>query len=130
MMRLIITAACVVGLASAASAGRISLEQKVALQAAMFQHIEKSTIDGAIPFVKLDNGKVVSLTPSKAHPMILKLGKTFVLCTDFRDPKGKFVNVDLYMTEHDDRFVVFQSEIDNRGPLKKLVNSGKVRLLK
>ena len=51
--------------------------------------------------------------------MILSMGDDYVLCTDFRDPDGKFVNVDYYMTSRDGKYVVFQTEIDNRAPLKK-----------
>lgn len=111
------------------SAWAISMEEKVSLQAAMFAHIETSLIDGVIPHVELSSGEVVDLVPTKAHPMILAFNEKYVLCTDFRDPSGAAVNVDFYMTNKDGQFVVFQTEINNRDSLKKLMSDGKVSML-
>lgn len=114
---------------SMANAAQISIENKVSLQASMLQHIDGMTIDGYIPRVRLSDGSITNLVATKSHPMILAFGDKFVLCTDFRDPKGNFVNVDFYLTKHKQNFVVFQTEIDNRGPLKKLMKAGKVSTL-
>lgn len=116
-------------LASASSyAATVSVDDKVALQAAMFSFIDNQVIDGVIPHVALDTGAVVDLVPSKAHPMVLKIGDDFVLCTDFRDPDGKSVNVDFYLKKSAGKFVVFQTEINNRGPLENLMKQGKVEM--
>ncbi len=109
----------------AASAAGIPIEEKIALQASMSRHIEEISVDGLVPHVDLRNGTVVDLVPSKAHPMILAFGDKFVLCTDFRDPQGNFVNVDYYMTKRLGTYIVFQTEVNNRGPLEALVKAGK-----
>ncbi len=113
-----------------AIAGQITMEDKIALQTVMQQEIQESLVDGVIPHVDLATGEITELVPTKAHAMILSIGDNYVLCTDFRDPEGKFVNVDYYLTGKDGKFVVFQTEIDNRAPLKKLVKSGKATMIK
>lgn len=115
--------------AGSASASQISVEKKVELQASMLQHINAMTIDGVIPYVSLSDGSIADLVPTKAHPMILSFGDKYVLCTDFRNPEGEFVNVDFYLTKNEDRYVVFQTEINNREPLNKLMEDGKVSML-
>lgn len=106
-----------------------SMADKIGLQAAMTQHIESTLIDGVVPHVELSEGVVVHLVPTKAHPMILTFGDRFVLCTDYRDPEGRFVNVDFYLTRRDGRFVVFQTEINNRAALERLMKDGKVAMV-
>ena len=71
-----------------------SVAKKVALQAAMQRHIESQLIDGAYLHLDPGSGAVRALYPVKAHPMTLKMGDYFVLCSDFRDTKGRAVNVD------------------------------------
>ncbi len=115
---------------SIANAANLSIEEKVTLQAVMNQHIEHSIIDGIIPHVNLSNGDIVDLVPTKSHPMILSFGENYVLCTDFRDPKGEFINVDFYVTKKTGQYVIFQTEINNRDPLKKLMKAGKVAMIK
>jgi hypothetical protein len=127
---------CVAGMAIAValsfstSAHALQLAQKVALQAAMTQHIEATVINGVIPYVQLSDGKIVDLVPSKAHPMILTFGDKYVLCTDYRDPEGRFVNVDFYIAERNGEFIVFQTEIDNRAAVERLVKSGRAAMVK
>ena len=111
-------------------AAAMSLEEKVALQATMFQHIESTLIDGVVPHVQLSDGTVVDLVPTKAHPMILTFGDRYVLCTDYRDPDGQFVNIDFYLTRRNGEFVVFQTEINNRAALEQLMKAGKVTMVK
>lgn len=114
---------------TSAFASQISMEEKVSLQASMHQHIDAMTIDGIIPHVSLADGTIADLVPTKAHPMILTFGDKYVLCTDFRDKDGKFVNVDFYLTKNGEKYVVFQTEINNRDPLEKLMKSGKVAMI-
>ena len=130
LKQLAITLFLVVAINTPQSAKATTINDKVALQAAMTAHIEASLIDGVMPHVELSAGTLVNLVPTKAHPMILSFGENYVLCTDFRDPKGEFVNVDFYVTRKDDRFVVFQTEINNREPLKQLMGAGKVAAVK
>ena len=113
---------------SISAAATISMEEKVALQAGMFQHIETISLDGMMPHVELEDGSLVNLVVNKAHPMILAFGDNYVLCSDFRDPDGKAVNLDFYMTKKDGKYVVFQTEVNNRGKLEALMKNGKVSM--
>ena len=115
-----------IAMGSMARAATISVEEKISMQATMLQHIDRMTIDGVIPHVSLKDGTVVDLVPTKSHPMVLSFDDKFVLCTDFRDPEGKFVNIDFFLTKSAGEYVVFQTEINNREPLRQLIKSGKV----
>lgn len=125
----VLSAVIALTVSSSAFAANLPIAEKVALQATMAAYIESHSIDGVVPHVSLESGELVDLAPSKAHPMILQMGEQYVLCTDFRDPQGNFVNVDFYVGRRDGKFVVFQTEIANRGPLKRLVDSGKVHMI-
>ncbi|MEZ5870345.1 MAG: hypothetical protein R3D32_00615 [Nitratireductor sp.] len=116
-------------ISNTALAGGLSVEEKAVLQASVFQHINALSIDGIIPHVDLTTGVTMDLVPTKAHPMILTMGGNFVLCTDFRDPQGQFVNVDFYIARVDTGFVVFQTEINNRPALENLMKAGKVAMM-
>ncbi|MCB1472159.1 MAG: hypothetical protein H6878_02620 [Rhodobiaceae bacterium] len=129
MIRKTLLAAALALATCSASAANITLQDKIALQATMAAYIESHSVGGIVPHVRLDTGETVNLSPAKAHPMILQMGDQYVLCTDFRDPHGNFVNIDFYVARRGGEFVVFQTEVDNRGPLKALVQDGKVQML-
>jgi len=112
---------------SAAFADQVStLSQKTALQAAMQKHIERSLVDGSYLHFDMAGGVVRELAPVKAHPIILKMGKYFVLCSDFQDKSGKSVNIDYYLARRGRSYIVFHSEVDNRDQLMALIKKGKV----
>ena len=119
---------CVLGSALAANA-KLSAVEKASLQAGMQQYIDRGMVDGA--FLNLDpaTGVVKPLYPATAHPMILKMGQYFVLCSDFRDEKGGAVNVDFYMARRGKSFVVFHLAAAQREQLDKLMKAGKVEML-
>jgi hypothetical protein len=110
---------------SARADDSLSVADKAALQAAMQQHIDRSTVNGVWHKVDWETGKTRKLHPASAHPMLVRLFDHYVLCTDFRDEKGNGVNADFYLARRGKGFVVFQTEIDNRGPLIKLWRDGK-----
>ena len=112
-----------------AQAVSMPIEEKIALQAAMSTYIDLHMVEGVIPHVMLVTGEVVDLVPSKAHPMVVALGEDFVLCTDFRDASGGFVNVDFYAKRSGERYVIFQTEIDNRAALEALMKAGKAAMV-
>ena len=120
----------VIALTPAVSAAADSTVDKTRLQAAMQQHIERQLVDGAILHLDTASGDVQTLYPTQAHPMILQMGEHFVLCSDLKDESGKSMPIDLYMAQKGKRFVVFHTEIDNRGPLKGLMKSGVVTRLR
>jgi hypothetical protein len=100
---------------------------KAALQAAMYQHIDSQLVNGAFLRLDMGSGNVEQLAVTKAHPMILRMGEHFVLCSDFRSAAGKDVPIDFYVARQGAKFVVFHTEIANRGPLEKMVSAGKVQ---
>lgn len=114
---------------AAFSAEKASAADKASLQAAMRQHIDRQLVGGNYLDLNLSTGVVRTLHPVTAHPMLLQMGQHFVLCTDFRDDSGKPVNVDFYMARRGKGFVVFRTEVDNRGPLDRLMAAGKVERL-
>lgn len=104
-----------------------SINQRAALQAAMQLHIERSLVNGAYLHLNMATGTVRTLAPVKAHPVILKMGKYYVLCSDFRDENGEAVNIDYYVAVQGRSYVVFHSEVDNRNQLMALMKQGKVK---
>ncbi|MDH3661810.1 MAG: hypothetical protein OEU92_17575 [Alphaproteobacteria bacterium] len=128
-MRMMIT---VLGLVIATSMGASAqgTVDKARLQAAMQQHIERHTVDGAMLHFDPETGEVKPLYPTQAHPMVIAMGEHFVLCTDLRDKSGKAMPLDLYMARKGRSYVVFHSEIDNRSPLQRLMKDGIARPLR
>lgn len=115
-------ASLLAGTAAHASA-KLTVADKVELQAAMQRHIDKNLVDGAYLHLNPRTGKVEELYPVAAHPMILKFSNYYVLCSDFRDKSGKKYNVDYYIVRRDDRYFVFQTVVDNRQLLMKFRKS-------
>ena len=114
---------------AAFGAEKVGAADKAALQASMRQHIDRQLVKGNYLDLDLSTGIVRTLHPVTAHPMLLRMGNHFVLCTDFRDDDGKPVNVDFYMARRGNGFVVFRTEVGNRGPLDRLMAAGKVERL-
>jgi len=108
-----------------AAAEDLSVSQRAELQATMFRFIDREAIRGSLLHLNIEDGTVESLSPVKAHPMIVRMGDYFVLCTNFRRESGKDVNVDFYLAKRDAGFEVFHTEIDNRKPLEELIERGK-----
>jgi len=112
----------------AAHAGKtITIGEKAALQATMQQHIQRHLVDGVYLQVNFKTGNVRRLHPLAAHPMILRMGENFVLCSDFRDDQGRSVNVDFYIAPVGKSHVVFQAVVDDRDSLQRLIKMGKAK---
>ncbi len=107
-------------------AAPLSVGDKATLQAAMQLHIDKNLVDGAYLHLDFVNGDVQELYPTASHPLILKFGAYFVLCTDFITKDGKHYNVDFYIAPKGDGYQVFRSEVGNRAPLMRLMKLGKI----
>lgn len=110
----------------ALSAESISLSQKATLQAAMQKHIERALVDGFYLQLDPETGEVHTLRPLAAHPVILRMGKFFVLCADFRTTNGQNVNIDFFLAPKGDTYFVFDDQLENRALLKRLARVGKV----
>jgi len=103
---------------------------KAELQVAMQRHLDRNTINGALPFMNLETGKVEQLYPTESHPMILTMGDSFVLCADLRSADGTKRILDLYLTPAGAQYGIIRTEIDNRKPLKALMAAGIAKRLK
>jgi hypothetical protein len=125
-MRPIKLAAAFLLSATAAEATPLTPAEQASLHTTMFQFIDRQLVADKFLDLDLDTGEVRALFPAKAHPMILRMDGGFVLCTDFRDAKGQSVNVDFYVARNGEGFVIYDSEVDNRGPLMTLMKAGKV----
>ncbi len=116
---------------STATAGHgVTTTEKIMLQAAMQQSIARQLVDGKYYYFDAEAAKVHTLYPAKTHPMILRMGEHFILCTNFRKDTGEAVNIDFYVARQGDGFVIFDTVVDNRAPIKKLMNAGLVRVAK
>jgi len=115
--------------ASRAADDTLTTADKVALQTLMAEYIEQHTIGDAFLHVDPATGTLEKLYPVTQHPMIVRLNKVVVLCADLRTKAGKTVNADFYVTRDDGKFVIFQTEIDNRAPLQALLMKGAASLL-
>jgi hypothetical protein len=108
------------------SAWALSLSEKATLQAAMQRHIDHQMINGAFLHLDLKTGKVENLHPVNAHPTILRLGPHYVLCFNFRNDKGKEVEIDFYLARKAKSFVVFHTAVSSRHLLHRLMAAGRV----
>lgn len=99
---------------------------RVKLQGFLQSHIDRVLVDGAFLTVDLASGEVRKLYPTTAHPMIMKMGGNFVLCSEFRDAAGKSVEMDFYTAVKGNGYVVFRTEVANRRPLMGLMDKGLV----
>ncbi len=116
-------------LAATQAQAAVGISDKAALQAAMQQHIDRNLVEGAYLYLDTASGTVRPLYPQKAHPMILKMGDYYVLCSDFRDENNVDVNIDFYLARGDDDYVVFHALVDDRALLREWIRAGKaVRL--
>ncbi len=103
-------------------------ETKVRLQSDLQKHIYRSLVDGAYHTLDSETGEVRELFPSASHPMILRMGKYYVMCADFRDVNGNDVDVDFYMIKRNKGYQVFRAEIDNHELLDSLIKTGKAEI--
>ena len=120
------TVAAALALSSGVALGA-SVDQKAALQAAAQQHINRSLIDDAYLELNRETGEIRKLFPIKAHPMIVQMDDLFVLCTDFKDEAGNSVNVDIFVAQDGDSYVVFETVIDDRAMLMRRMKDGSAK---
>ncbi len=104
----------------------LSLSEKANLQAAMQRYIDRQMVEGVYLYLESQSGEVRALHPVTAHPAILSMGPYYVLCFDFRDDRGKDVNVDFYLARKDTSYVVFHAAVDARMVLNRLIQGGQV----
>ena len=108
----------------------LSLTDRTILQATMQLAIDRLTVDGEYLAFDPETGDVRTLYPAKNHPMIMRMGEHFILCSDFRDDKGQNVNIDFYLRRKDNTFIIFHKAVDQRQIVKKLMKKGVVTAAK
>ena len=114
----------------AAAGTSVSDVEKIQLQSAMQVSINQKLVDGGFMYLDENKAEVRKLYPAQAHPMILQMGEHFILCSDFRDETGNKINIDFYVARSADGFVVFDTVVDNRKPIDKMMKAGRVTVLK
>lgn len=129
-LKLLVVLAIAVPTVTAAQAGeRVGVAERTMLQAAVQQHIERNLIDGNYLQLDTATGQIHALMPFKPHPVILRMGDYYVLCSDFRNDKGQTVNVDFYVAKRGQSYGVFHSAADGDALLKRLMKEGRVKRL-
>jgi hypothetical protein len=113
--------------ASATASESVTASEKILLQATMQQAIDRHLVDGNYLYFDEVAAEVRTLHPTRTHPMILSMGDHFILCADFRTGNGAPVNIDFYVARDDDKFVVFDTVVDNREPIQRLMSTGMAR---
>jgi hypothetical protein len=100
------------------------------LQTVMQRHIEGQLIDGALRVRDLSSGDISLYYPTERHSMVMSIDEDYILCTDLVSESGESVPVDFYVTSEGDDYFVYQTEINNRRPLKALMNKNLVERLR
>jgi hypothetical protein len=100
------------------------------LQTVMQRHIEGQLIDGALRVRDLSSGDISLYYPTERHSMVMSIDEDYILCTDLVSESGESVPVDFYVTSAGDDYFVYQTEINNRRPLKALMNKNLVERLR
>jgi len=100
------------------------------LQLTMQRHVDQSLIDGAIQRRDFETGDLVRYFPIDTHSMVMAMGEDYVLCLDLTTENGSSAPVDFYITKTDSGFRVYQTEINNREALEKLMRAGRVERIK
>ena len=100
------------------------------LQTVMQRHIEGQLIDGALRVRDLSSGDISLYYPTERHSMVMSIDEDYILCTDLVSESGESVPVDFYVTSAGDDYFVYQTEINNRRPLKALMKKNLVKRLR
>lgn len=126
MLRLVLLAFLAVGPWSATVAQAQSLtEIRTQLQAALQRNLSRTMIEGSLPHLDLITGELTRFYPTENHEVILKMADVYVMCATLVTADGQEATVDYYMTRNNASFGVIRTEIDNRTPLKALMDAGK-----
>lgn len=104
-------------------------EVRTKLQAALQRSLSRAMIDGALPHLDLETGEITKFYPTENHEVILRMNDVYVMCATLVTADGTETTVDYYMAQNRGSYGVIRTEIDNRAPIKSLMEAGKaVRL--
>ncbi len=130
MKRSTLFALLVLGLALGTNAQAQSLtEVRTQLQAALQRSLSRAMIGGALPHLDLTTGQLTRFYPTENHEIILKMDEVYVMCATLLGPDGREVPGDYYISQSGGRYGVIRTEIDNRRPLKALMDAGRATRL-
>ncbi|MBQ0748584.1 MAG: hypothetical protein KBT70_00165 [Roseovarius sp.] len=104
-------------------------EVRTQLQAALQRSLSRSMMEGALPHLDLTTGQLTKFYPTENHEIILKMDEVYVMCATLLGPDGKEVPVDYYISQSGGRYGVIRTEINNRTPLKALMDAGRATRL-
>ena len=130
MRNVILLGTAIVMMAGGVLASEDTTNLKAELQSSLQRSIDRMLIDGAIQQVDMETGELTQFYPVDVHAMILTMGENYVMCSDLKTPEGKSVTVDYYLASKGNRYVIIQTEINNRKPLKALMKAGLAKKLK
>ncbi|HKL46064.1 MAG TPA: hypothetical protein VJ906_07450 [Roseovarius sp.] len=104
-------------------------ELRTQLQAALQRNLGRSMLAGALPHIDLKTGAVTRYYPTENHEIILRMDEIYVMCATLVTEDGTEALVDYYLTESGGRFAVIRTEINNRAPLRALMDAGRAKRL-
>lgn len=104
-------------------------ELRVGLQASLQRGLQRSMINGAVRNLDISTGEVTDYYIAESHTVIVALGDLFVMCAALVDATGTEATVDYYLAPNGRQFTIIQTEINNRAPLKALIDAGKAQRL-
>ncbi|MCU7841228.1 MAG: hypothetical protein KZQ94_17840 [Candidatus Thiodiazotropha sp. (ex Troendleina suluensis)] len=97
--------------AFAADDASIKGETRSKIQSAMSEMIDRNTVNNVYSHFDPIKGELHNLDLVELHDGIVKKGNYYVSCADFRNSKGKMLDIDFLVLEKDDGFVATQAVI-------------------
>lgn len=95
--------------------------EAIALQATMQTYIDANLVNGALLHIDESSGIVHAYYPAKAHPKIMRVGKYYYLCSNFRDASGSEVIFNFYVAKSGDKYVVFHTLLGDDEALEERI---------
>ena len=117
-MRTYLAAGALALFLSSAAAQDIPADVKVNLQVAMIQYIDRITVDGKLTYIDTKKREVRTVFPANVHPMILRFGRDYLVCSEFVDESGKNITADFLVKTIGNEPRVVQMVVDDRGAIE------------
>jgi hypothetical protein len=89
------------------------------IKSAMNKMIQHNSINNVYRIYGPVEGRLLNLTLVELHDGIVKKGDYYVSCADFRDTKGKLVDLDFLVANKEGRFIATQAVIHKIGSQKR-----------
>ncbi len=111
IMASVILSAGIVSTVFAANDPSIKGDLRKNIQQAMQQFIQQQTINHAMYLYDPVDGALLKLTLDELHDGIVKKGDFYVSCADFKDQKGRKIDVDFLVRSDNHKFLTTQGLI-------------------